>query len=72
LAGNKCFLLGGTVSNAQVNWTQARSACQHYGQGYDLASINSMHDQGKSHIVCESFMMNKSGTRCCKHIQCQA
>ena len=42
LSGNKCFYL----NSNKLNWTAARDHCQDFGQGYDIASIEDLFEQG--------------------------
>ena len=44
LLHNKCY----RVFNQAVNWTTARTICQQEGSGYDLASVQSDEENGKS------------------------
>lgn len=44
LIGNKCFYIGG--ASTRLNYTSAYQLCRRFGNGYDIASIEDIFEQG--------------------------
>ncbi|XP_021354593.1 macrophage mannose receptor 1-like isoform X2 [Mizuhopecten yessoensis] len=53
---NKCFKLDGKTS--QVNWQTAYQGCMKYGQGYDIASINTAQEQAFVNTLLKGLTTN--------------
>ncbi|GAB1609878.1 C-type mannose receptor 2-like isoform X1 [Argonauta hians] len=53
--GNKCFMIGGTGYQQQLNWKEAETKCKSYGKLFGLASVQDMYEQAFLTLMMKSL-----------------